>query len=71
MKQKIRRFASFGALAVASGLAQGCDQLEEAAGMCLPDCNGQSIHQGNASISGNAQIDSFFSAVVTLSLIHI
>ena len=52
---------TIGALAVT---AQGCEEANQAAEACKLTCAAEGIAEGNASISGLASVDSFFSAVV-------
>lgn len=46
---------------------QGCKEVTEAAEQCQLTCAAEGIAEGNASISGIAQIDAFFGAVVNFS----
>jgi len=61
--KKLGYFASATALVVGLGIlsTSGCDQIKDA---CNLDCADTGVAEGNASISGNVAIDSFFQSVV-------
>ena len=68
-KNRILVLASFGVLAGASMSAlQGCDP-DDSGGIpgCDLSCPDEGILEGNASITGIAQVDAFFGAVVDVS----
>jgi len=62
---KISLLAATGCVLIAS--TQGCKEINDAAEQCNLTCPKEGIAQGNASISGIAQIDAFFSAVLNFS----
>jgi hypothetical protein len=66
---RILVLSSFGLLAGASlSTAQGCDPAESGGiPICDINCPAEGIVEGNASITGIAQVDAFFGAVVDVS----
>lgn len=59
-------FALAGAMVVYGTVAPGCDELAEAAGEVCGPCG--EIEKGDATITGNAELDGIFKAVGTLKL---